>query len=94
MSQKLTANQINHFLSLNSNWYLNNNKLCIDFKFSDFVSALEFTNKIGKIAEEHNHHPDIFLTWGKVKLEIWTHSENALTELDLTLANSIIGKLI
>jgi len=56
------------------------------FKFSDFRQALDFTNRIGEIAEETQHHPDIYLTWGKVRLEIFTHKVNGLTENDFILA--------
>lgn len=57
-----------------------------EFKFKNFIDALEFTNQVGKIAEEERHHPDIFLSWGKVVLEIWTHKVDGLTESDFKLA--------
>lgn len=57
-----------------------------EFKFKDFVEALNFTNKIGAIAEEQGHHPDIYLTWGKVRVEIFTHTVNGLTKNDFILA--------
>jgi|SRR3954469_24311966 4a-hydroxytetrahydrobiopterin dehydratase len=59
------------------------------FKFKDFQEALDFTNEIGEIAEEIGHHPDIYLTWGKVRVNIFTHSANALTENDFILAAKI-----
>src|ERR1035437_7456297 len=43
------------------------------FKFRNFVEALEFTNRVGEVAEEEGHHPDIHLSWGKVKIDLWTH---------------------
>lgn len=61
------------------------------FNFGDFKSALEFTNEIGKIAEAENHHPEIFLTWGRVEVKIYTHSVNGLTENDFILAELIDG---
>ena len=57
-----------------------------EYKFKDFVSALAFTNRVGAIAEEQGHHPDIYLSWGKVRITIWTHSINGLTESDFILA--------
>ena len=54
--------------------------------FRDFREALVFTNKVGALAEAQGHHPDIYLTWGKVKLTIWTHKINGLTESDFVLA--------
>ena len=60
-----------------------------EFKFKDFRDALTFTNRVGELAEEQNHHPDIFLTWGKVKVTIWTHKIDGLTESDFVLAAKI-----
>ena len=60
-----------------------------EYNFKDFKQALDFTNKIGSLAEEENHHPDILLTWGKVKITIWTHAVNGLSENDFILAAKI-----
>jgi len=60
-----------------------------DFSFADFVSALGFVNRVGELAESQGHHPDIFLTWGKVGIRIWTHKIDGLTESDFILAAKI-----
>jgi len=60
-----------------------------EYTFKDFKEALEFTNQIGEIAEARNHHPDIYLAWGKVRVTIWTHKIDGLTESDLVLAAKI-----
>lgn len=57
-----------------------------EYRFKDFREALDFTNSIGELAEAQGHHPDIYLAWGKVKLTIWTHKINGLTESDFVLA--------
>lgn len=57
-----------------------------EFPFPDFVTALAFTNAVGAIAEDQGHHPDILLAWGRVKLTIWTHAVDGLTESDFILA--------
>ncbi len=57
-----------------------------EYRFKDFREALDFTNKVGELAEAQGHHPDIYLAWGKVKLTIWTHQINGLTESDFVLA--------
>jgi 4a-hydroxytetrahydrobiopterin dehydratase len=57
-----------------------------EFKFKDFCEALAFTNKVGQLAEAQGHHPDIYLAWGKVRLTIWTHMIDGLTESDFVLA--------
>jgi len=59
------------------------------FTFPDFQKALEFVNRVGAIAEEQGHHPDILLTWGKVEITIWTHKVQGLTESDFILAAKI-----
>lgn len=57
-----------------------------EYRFKDFRAALAFTNRVGELAEAQGHHPDIHLAWGKVKLTIWTHKINGLTESDFILA--------
>lgn len=60
-----------------------------EYKFPNFVDALAFTNKVGAIAEEQNHHPDILTTWGKTKVTIWTHKIDGLTESDFIFAAKV-----
>jgi 4a-hydroxytetrahydrobiopterin dehydratase len=57
-----------------------------EFSFKDFRGALEFTNRVGELAEAQGHHPDIYLSWGKVGLTIWTHKIDGLTESDFIMA--------
>lgn len=57
-----------------------------EFTFKNFRAALNFTNQIGEIAEVEGHHPDIYLGWGKVKITMWTHKINGLTESDFIYA--------
>ena len=60
-----------------------------EFTFPNFQTALDFTNAVGAIAEDQNHHPDIHLAWGKVGVEIWTHKIKGLTESDFVFAAKI-----
>ena len=60
-----------------------------DFAFKDFKDALAFVVKVGELAETEGHHPDIYLTWAKVRLTIWTHRIDALTENDFILAAKV-----
>lgn len=60
-----------------------------EFSFADFRQALDFTNRVGELAEEQGHHPDIHLAWGKVGIVIWTHKIDGLTESDFILAAKI-----
>lgn len=64
------------------------------YKFPDFKSALEFVNRVGALAEEQGHHPDILLGWGKVEITLWTHAVDGLTESDFILAAKIDRVLI
>ena len=57
-----------------------------EFRFDDFRQALDFTMRVGEMAEAQGHHPDIVLTWGKVKVVIWTHKIDGLTESDFVFA--------
>jgi len=56
------------------------------FKFPNFVDALAFVNRVGEVAEQQGHHPDLELGWGRVKITLWTHAANGLTESDFVLA--------
>jgi len=57
-----------------------------EYKFPNFVDALAYVNRLGEVAEREGHHPDIFLTWGKVKVTLWTHSVGGLSENDFIVA--------
>jgi len=59
------------------------------FSFNDFKSALEFVNQAGDICEEEDHHADFELSWGRVKIMIWTHKIDGLNEADFILAAKI-----
>ena len=60
-----------------------------EFRFADFAQALAFTNKIGAVAEEAGHHPDIYLGWGRVRVTLRTHDAGGITEKDYALAAKI-----
>lgn len=64
------------------------------YTFPDFAEALAFVNLVGEIAEDQNHHPDIYLAWGKVRVDIWTHKIDGLHESDFILAARIDDALI
>ncbi|SRR5258706_15192103 len=59
------------------------------FTFPDFKQALAFVNRVGAVAEEQGHHPDILLKWGKVEITLWTHKIDGLTESDFIMAAKI-----
>lgn len=59
------------------------------YAFPDFAEALGFVNRVGEIAEQQNHHPDMYLAWGKVRVDVWTHKIDGLTESDFIFAAKI-----
>lgn len=83
----LTPEQCKPLLEQLDGWrVVENHHLEKEFSFDDFVGALSFVNKLGALAEEEGHHPDIYLTWGKARVTIWTHKIDGLTESDFILA--------
>jgi 4a-hydroxytetrahydrobiopterin dehydratase len=77
----------NLYEQLGNEWQLvDDHHLDKEYRFANFVEALAFTNRVGQLAEEVDHHPEIFLTWGKVRLKIWTHKIDGLTESDFVWA--------
>ena len=62
------------------------------FLTKSFMAGLEFVQAIAPVAEEMNHHPDVILTYPKVKVQAWTHTVNGVTELDVDLAKAINRK--
>ena len=83
----LTGNEIAPLLVQLDGWSVaDTHHLEKQYKLKNFVEALALVNRIGAIAEEQNHHPDIVLAWGKVGVKIWTHKINGLTESDFIFA--------
>jgi 4a-hydroxytetrahydrobiopterin dehydratase len=75
---------------LPSGWKLvNEHHLVRNYEFKDFQEALDFTNKVGQLAEKEGHHPDIGLGWGYVNITTFTHKIDGLTESDFILAAKI-----
>ena len=86
----LCAEEVQPLLEQLNQWEaVENHHLKRTFTFEDFVSALGFVNRIGEIAEAEGHHPDLYLAWGRVGVEIWTHKINGLSESDFILAAKI-----
>ncbi len=86
----LSPDQIKPLLAQLNGWeVIDDHHLTRIFTFPDFAQALDYVNKIGAVAEKENHHPDIALGWGKVRVDIWTHKINGLTESDFILAAKI-----
>ncbi|HTS12464.1 MAG TPA: 4a-hydroxytetrahydrobiopterin dehydratase [Candidatus Limnocylindrales bacterium] len=77
------ASQVPHWTVVNGH------HLVRKFTFPDFKQAMAFVNRVGNLAEEQGHHPDILLAWGKAEITTWTHKVDGLTESDFVLAAKI-----
>ena len=72
-----------------NNWIEKEGRLTKDFEFVDFVSALDFVNRVGELAEKVGHHPDITFGWGYAHISIYTHDQAKITASDYDLAKQI-----
>ena len=87
----LNRAEINAEMSSLNNWSFEGSAINKIFQFENFKSALEFVNKVGEVAEKHNHHPDIILNYNLVRLSLTTHSATSLTKIDFIVAKEIDG---
>jgi 4a-hydroxytetrahydrobiopterin dehydratase len=74
---------------MQNKWIQNSGKLVKTFQFKDFKEALKFINSVGQKAESMNHHPKMINIYNSVTLELWTHDQTAMTDLDFQLADEI-----
>jgi 4a-hydroxytetrahydrobiopterin dehydratase len=91
MPQLLSDDEINQRLRIFDGWVLSPDKTSIrrECEFDSFKVAVCFFNEVAKLAEEFDHHPDIFSSYRTVKIELSTHDAHGLTELDFNLAEKI-----
>lgn len=88
--KRLTDSDLEQYLAAVPKWALVEAcRIERTFKFSDFKAALEFVNRVGELAEWEQHHPDIHLAYGKVRVELWTHKVDGLSVNDFILAAKI-----
>ena len=64
-------------------------KIARELRFKDFTGAMEFINRVAELAEAEGHHPDFFVSWNRVKLELVTHAIGGLSENDFIMAAKI-----
>ncbi len=88
---KLTPDQIDARLAELPQWSHNADSLQRTFRFDDFVGAMAFANRIGNLAEDMQHHPDIMIRYNKVTLSLTTHDAGGLTERDFSFARAADG---
>ncbi len=83
---RLTDAEIDHALIAIPSWSRVGSAIRRRFEFVDFPSAVGFVNRVAKLAEEAQHHPDIDIRWNRVVLELTTHDSGGLTARDFELA--------
>jgi len=82
--------ELQHILQHVPEWKaINEHHITRTFTFPDFKQALAFVNRVGDLAEQQGHHPDILLTWGRAEITLWTHKIDGLTESDMIMAAKI-----
>lgn len=85
---KTAATQI--LSELGGQWEINDHgHLAKSYRFKNFMDAMNFANKIAELAEKEGHHPDLAISWGSCRVELWTHKINGLSENDFILAAKI-----
>jgi 4a-hydroxytetrahydrobiopterin dehydratase len=89
MSELLSATEIKENLKRVPEWDYEKKALDRTFEFDDFSQAIDFVSNVAEIAEEEDHHPDIDVRYNKVRLNLSTHSEGGVTEMDFDLAEKI-----
>ena len=86
----LKGDEVQRLLGQLADWQaVSEHHLLKTYRFQNFSEALAFVNRIGEIAEEQGHHPDICFGWGQAEISIWTHKIDGLTESDFVLAAKI-----
>ena len=86
----LTPAQIAPLLAQLEGWTVEGNKkLEKSYRFKNFVQAVEFVNALTQVAEQEGHHPDLYVRWGEVRVYLWTHKIDGLTESDFFMAAKI-----
>lgn len=87
----MTKKQASVFMAEISGWKLDTSakKVSRTWLFKDFITAMNFIKKIAVIAEREGHHPDMFISYNKVTIDLWTHSIKGLSENDFIVAAKI-----
>lgn len=87
----LKPDEVQKYLSeLKTPWeVLENIKIKKKFNFGDFKETMDFVNKVAEVAETESHHPDIYIFYSKVTIELWTHAIGGLSENDFIIASKI-----
>ena len=89
MRRRLSEDEIRERLIGREGWEHREGCVCKRFTFPNFEMALDFVNRVGAVAETHDHHPDIRLGWGYAEIAFTTHDSGGITEKDFELVREI-----
>ena len=87
--ERLSGAQVAERAALVPDWMLGEGVISCELEFEDFRESMAFVESVAKLAEEHDHHPDIFISYNHVRLDLSTHTAAGLTEKDFALAEDI-----
>jgi len=87
--QPLPDSEVAARLAKLPSWRLETNQLARDLRFSAFLKAIDFVNRLAAVAEEMDHHPDITISWRRVQLRLTSHDAGGITPRDFALAGKI-----
>ena len=87
--KKLTEQEIQNKLTEIPNWRREDDAIVRNWSFNDFSEAMDFINQIARLAEDHDHHPELFNVYNKVSLKFSTHDAGGLTNRDFKIAQDI-----
>ena len=87
--KKLGSEEIDANLAALEGWRAENDVLKKRFEFENFAASLDFVNRVGAIAEAHDHHPDICFGWGYAEISLTTHDRGGITDFDFAVAREI-----
>ena len=85
----LVVNEVNELMKTVPQWTLHDRSIVREISFDGFRQAIDFVNRVARAAEEKDHHPDIFISYNKVRLDLWTHKAGGLTRNDFELAAQV-----
>jgi 4a-hydroxytetrahydrobiopterin dehydratase len=88
-ADRLTDQEISERLGRLAGWEYKDGKLTKTFRFDDFMGAVDFVNRVANVAESEAHHPDLAVSWGRVAVDLTTHSAGGVSGKDFKLASLI-----
>ena len=95
--EKLPSEALEEAVKSLPHWSVNDGKLHREYKFRDFTHAFGFMAAAATVIEKMDHHPEWFNVYGTVRIDLWTHSSNGITPMDVQLASvleSLAGRLL